>query len=432
MCMWALSHRRYRRLPQQCGAAADLDGMSSTRRPVVTALWHAQAGGAALHVQAHPADVLPPVAGRTLQDWLGAAHADDGADVLDELAPALAAGAPFQLEVSIRCTDGLPRRIVVSGLPSAAGSGHQGALIDITEQRRALEAAMRAAAEYRLLIEHSTDLIAHCDQEGRYVSISPSYGSMIGWRQHEVVGRRVIDFLHPDDQAPACDALARLFSGADLPDVVEVRKRHRSGHYVTVGTKARAVTDDTGQCIGAVLVSRDITQDKERLRLLEALATRDTLTGLPNRAWITDHVRHLLTQPQHGELTTVLFLDLNGFKAVNDEMGHAAGDELLRQVAQRLQAGMRPGDAVARLGGDEFIVAATCSSPATASAIASRLLASLDQPFALHDRTVRIGAAIGVAIDRLGSLSCDELLAQADVAMYQAKAQGRGVVTAVA
>jgi diguanylate cyclase (GGDEF)-like protein len=206
-----------------------------------------------------------------------------------------------------------------------------------------------------------------------------------------------------------------------------VRKRHRDGHYITLGTKACGVSDpSTGKNIGAVLVSRDITHDKERIRKLEKLATRDTLTGLPNRAWINDRVSHMLAQEKDLAYTTVLFIDLNGFKAVNDSMGHAVGDVLLQLVSERLRRCMRPGDAVARLGGDEFVVAAKCTNRKAASAIARRIINSLKEPFAINSTEVRIGASVGISLARFGAASANMLFENADKAMYQAKARQDG------
>lgn len=124
--------------------------------------------------------------------------------------------------------------------------------------------------------------------------------------------------------------------------------------------------------------------------------------------------------------TTVMFIDLNGFKAVNDLMGHATGDALLQQVSKRLQRCMRPGDAVARLGGDEFVVAARCTDREAAASIALRINSSLQKPFTINNVEVRIGAAIGISFARSGTASAKMLFENADKAMYQAKARRDG------
>lgn len=400
-------------------------------KPSFTAVWSTDAQGICIASQESPAGVMPELRGVTLSSWLRLAQAEDDAKVALQLTAALEELTPFHIEVPIHCLDGKTRRVLVSGLPdSQPGTSHlqyNGFILDVTGQRKALEDALRTAAEYRLLIENSTDLIAHCDAEGRYVSISPSYCELIGWTAEEVIGRRVVDLLHPDDRQPATEALATLFSGGVLPDVVEVRKLHRDGHYMLVGTKACGVTNpSTGKNIGAVLVSRDITRDKEKLRDLEKLATLDQLTGLHNRAWINDKVERMLARTDEQAYTTVMFIDLNGFKAVNDLMGHATGDALLQRVSKRLQRCMRPGDSVARLGGDEFVVAARCTDSEAASSIAMRINSSLQKPFTINNVEVRISASIGISLARFGSASAKMLFENADKAMYQAKARRDG------
>lgn len=405
--------------------------MNTMIKPAFTAVWSTDAGGVCIASQESPVGLMPALKGVTLGAWLRFAQADNDANIALKLAAALEFMTPFHLEVPIHCLDGTTRRIIISGLPDsqpdASGLRYNGFILDVTGQRQALEDALRTAAEYRLLIENSTDLIAHCDANGRYVSLSPSYCEMIGWSADEMVGQPVVDFLHPDDRATATDALAQIFNGGVLADVVEVRKLHRDGHYITLGTKACGVSNpSSGKNIGAVLVSRDITRDKERMRKLEKLATRDALTGLPNRAWINDQVSCMLAQDEDPAYTAVLFIDLNGFKAVNDSMGHATGDILLQQVSERLQRCMRQGDSVARLGGDEFVVAAKCINREEASAIAQRLIDSLKDPFAINGKEVRIGASVGISLARFGTASAKTLFEHADIAMYQAKARRDG------
>lgn len=402
--------------------------MSIVLKPTLSVIWSTDAHGICVASQENPKGLLPALKGVTLSAWLEFAQADDDATIAQQLTAALEMLTPFHIEVPINCLDGTMRRVILSGLPechaSSSLSHFNGFILDITGQRKTLEDALRTATEYRLLIENSTDLIAHCDKNGRYVSISPFYSEMIGWSVDEIVGQRVVDLLHPDDRVPAGDALMHIFKGGVLQDVVEVRKRHRDGHYITLGTKACGVSDpSTGDNIGAVLVSRDITRDMEKIRRLEKLATRDTLTGLPNRSWIYDRVKWMLSQGEEPYLTTVFFIDLKGFKPGNDTMGHSAGDKLLQQVSERLTHCMRPGDSVARLGGDEFVVAAKCRNRGAASVVAQRLIDSLQEPFVINNMDVNIGASIGISLAGFGSASVDQLFDSADRAMYKAKAK---------
>lgn len=405
--------------------------MNTVSTPDLSAVWSTDAQGICIASRESPAGLMPALKGVTLAEWLRIAQADDDAGIALQLTAALEGLAPFHIEVPIQCLDGTLRHVIVAGLPGCLSdtspSHYSGFVLDITGQRKALEDALRTAMEYRLLIENSTDLIAHCDANGRYVSISPSYSEMIGWPADDMLGRPVVDFLHPDDRAAASVALQHIFNGGVQPDVIEVRKQHRDGHYMSLGTKACGVSDpSTGKNIGAVLVSRDISREKARIRQLERLATRDALTGLHNRAWIIDQVNTLLAQECDPAYTTVLFIDLNGFKAVNDSMGHAAGDALLQQVSKRFKSRIRPHDALARLGGDEFVLAAKCNTRHAAAAIAKHLLDSLKAPFTLNGRTIWIGAAIGISLARAGTASAEVLFEKADMAMYAAKARRDG------
>jgi diguanylate cyclase (GGDEF)-like protein/PAS domain S-box-containing protein len=509
-------------------------------------IWTTDIRGVCTSVVDHAPAGLPPFAVTTsLAAWLRE-HAANGHEVADSVAAALAGHAAFEHEVGVRCADGRERRVVVSGLPRAGAAGgcegYGGTFADVTAQKAALDRAQRSEAEHRLIVDHSLDLIAHCDVDLRYIYVSPSYTALTGWETREMIGQPGVDFLHPDDRVPAAAALGRIFAGEEIADVIEVRKRHRDGHYIEVGTKIRRVTDPvTGTVSGAVLVSRDITREKEMLHRvehahahvrtvlesiedgffsvnrqweityantlaevfvgvapgswagkvlwdvaeglaatvvgqtyrrvmerrentsfeafyepgdvwlslrvyahddglsvffhdisdrkhaeerLEQLATRDSLTGLPNRTWLNGHLKAMLGQARSEAETTVLFIDLNRFKEVNDSLGHAAGDFLLQRVGERLQSCMRPGDVVARLGGDEFVVAAHCAGRAAAAGIAQRLLDTLTVPFHIDGLEMCVGASIGISLSGQDGASPGLLFQNADTAMYKAKALG--------
>ncbi|MGB9096733.1 PAS domain-containing protein, partial [Erwinia sp.] len=166
--------------------------MTTVIKPTLSAVWSMDAQGIFIASQESPAGLLPTLQGVTLSAWLRLAQADDDAKIALQLTAALECVTPFHLEVPIQCLDGITRRVIVSGLPDcqpdASHLQYNGFILDITAQRKALEDALRKAAEYRLLIENSTDLIAHCDSDGRYVSISPSYSKMTGWSADEMTG----------------------------------------------------------------------------------------------------------------------------------------------------------------------------------------------------------------------------------------------------
>ncbi len=176
---------------------------------------------------------------------------------------------------------------------------------------------------------------------------------------------------------------------------------------------------------GWVDVQEDITERLEQDAKITYMAKHDMLTGLPNRTQLVEHIDHALKWGRRGDKVCVLFIDLDRFKNVNDTLGHLMGDELLKAVADRLRDNVRKPDLVARLGGDEFVVLQVTPQPSQAAAeLASRLIASLSEPFVLNGHILEIGASVGIAVSRDGSEDSGALLARADTALYQQKAAG--------
>ncbi|MFA5884945.1 MAG: GGDEF domain-containing protein, partial [Acidimicrobiia bacterium] len=185
---------------------------------------------------------------------------------------------------------------------------------------------------------------------------------------------------------------------------------------------------DTGAIGFVSFIAHDISELKHTQAQLEHQATHDALTALPNRALFQELGDQALARSnRYGTTVAVLFLDLDRFKPVNDSLGHAAGDELLMQVASRLRSSVRRGDVVARFGGDEFVV--LCEHPAGQSEmqeLARRLIDALSQPVPVLATTAQVGASIGIAIGGGGRVTVDTLIRDADAALYLAKEQGRG------
>jgi diguanylate cyclase (GGDEF)-like protein len=179
---------------------------------------------------------------------------------------------------------------------------------------------------------------------------------------------------------------------------------------------------------GAVLLLEDITERRNAEARISHLARYDDLTALPNRVNFRDEIERLLAVARHSErLSALLFVDLDQFKQVNDTLGHPCGDQLLCAVANRLREMLRPEDFVARFGGDEFVVfQQNISSPEDASALARRIVERLSERYRIENHLVEIGASVGIALTSPGEISADTLLKNADMALYRAKADGRG------
>jgi diguanylate cyclase (GGDEF)-like protein/PAS domain S-box-containing protein len=273
------------------------------------------------------------------------------------------------------------------------------------------------------LVSHTPMGIVELDLEGRVRSWNPAATRIFGWTEQEVLGRH--NPVVSEDEYEA--SLQELVRGPQRR--AQVRRARRDGSLVDVEMSAEVLRDTDGRGFGYLGVYVDIT---DRVLLEEELRTAaytDVLTGLANRARFTTRLETAAASPGGA---TVLLLDLDGFKAVNDTAGHAGGDRVLVEVARRIVRACRTGDLVARLGGDEFVVLLEGPRPAGRGAdrshaerLAARLVATLARPVRVGARTLSLGASVGVA--RLaGPGNADDLLRDADVAMYAAKAQGKG------
>ncbi|WP_228983868.1 EAL domain-containing protein [Streptomyces sp. DH12] len=285
---------------------------------------------------------------------------------------------------------------------------------------------------FRSLVQSSSDVIMIAAPSGVLRYVSPAASGVYGRDADELVGTELSALIHPDDLGGVVHEVRRFLaaSPAEEPTTrIECRFRSGTGDWLNVES---TVNRHQG---GLIFNSRDVT---ERVRLqaqLQHNAEHDPLTDLPNRALFTHRVRQALGGRRCGDSgTAVLFIDLDGFKGVNDRLGHQAGDELLIQAARRLQESVRAGDTAARLGGDEFaaLIAGDAGHDPAAREfqvheIADRLRLTLSQPYQVDGSEVRVAASIGVAFAEPG-ISAGDLLRNADLAMYRAKAAGKNRV----
>ncbi|MFJ4499332.1 putative bifunctional diguanylate cyclase/phosphodiesterase [Streptomyces sp. NPDC088864] len=285
---------------------------------------------------------------------------------------------------------------------------------------------------FRSLVQGSSDVIMIAAPSGVLRYVSPAAAGVYGRDAEELVGAELSSLIHPDDLGRVVHEVRRFLAappGEEPTTRIECRIRSGSGDWLNVES---TVNRHQG---GLILNSRDVT---ERVRLqaqLQHNAEHDPLTDLPNRALFTARVRQALAGRRAGDAgTAVLFIDLDGFKAANDRLGHQAGDELLVQAARRLQESVRAGDTAARLGGDEFAALITGDGGRGQDArecqvheIADRLRLTLSEPYRIGDGEVRVTASIGVAFAEPG-ITPNDLVRNADLAMYRAKAGGKNRV----
>jgi diguanylate cyclase (GGDEF)-like protein/PAS domain S-box-containing protein len=309
-------------------------------------------------------------------------------------------------------------------------------LREAVRARRAAHGRRAEAANherFRSLVQHSSDVITVTDAVGTILYQSPSVTPVFGYRGDELLGTTLQRLVHPDDVRSVLRTLVETAKGSGS-ERVECRVRHADGSWRYVESAVSACLDDPS-IGGMVLNTRDITERKELEEQLAHQAFHDALTGLANRALFRNRVEHALARMRrHQRPIAVLLLDIDAFKTVNDSLGHAFGDAFLVAVADRLRSLLRPSDTPCRLGGDEFaVLVEDLAEPVDATIVAERILDALRLPFVVDGKEVVTAASIGVTIaeartasGRAGiSRDADDLLRNADVAMYTAKSRGR-------
>ncbi|NJC66094.1 diguanylate cyclase [Planosporangium flavigriseum] len=282
----------------------------------------------------------------------------------------------------------------------------------------------RGEERFAALVKNGSDVVTLLDANGRITYDSPSVRRVLGFPPDARLGLEAASVLHPDDQSEARALFRRALQAPDTVHRMQGRVRRAGGAYEWVDL---SVTNHLGNpAIGAIVVNaREITESRRLQERMRYLALHDALTGLPNRRLFKDRLTESLRpDPARPHLRSLLFVDLDEFKPVNDRYGHDAGDELLCQVSSRLIRRLRPSDTLARIGGDEFVILLDpIVDRDEATTVADRLLAALAEPYRVAGHDVRIGGSIGVSIARPGQ-DPDEMLRSADSAMYRAKQDG--------
>jgi diguanylate cyclase (GGDEF)-like protein/PAS domain S-box-containing protein len=303
------------------------------------------------------------------------------------------------------------------------------ALKSEVEERRLAEQALRASeGRFRSLVQRASDLTIVTDDQGVVTYVSPAVEVLVGYRPEDVLDLPLLVHVEPDERADVATAITLLAESPGTVRTIELRLRTRDGRVRAVETVCRNLLDDP-DVGGLVWNGRDVTERRALESELTHRAHHDPLTGLPNRPVLLERLDEVLTTSDTLRArVAVAVLDMDGFKNVNDTLGHPAGDELLRAAAQRLLGCIRDGDLAARLGGDEFAAVIVDVGREQALTIARRMVAALLEPFTVSGHQVTVGASIGV-VHGADVGRGDDLLRDADIAMYVAKKTGKGRVS---
>jgi len=262
---------------------------------------------------------------------------------------------------------------------------------------------------------------------GQFLQVNPALCELTGYSEDELALRTHQSIAHPDDVAQNTEQTQRLLDGKADSYRIETRYLNRDGHVIWAELSVSLVRNSNGQPRYFIAQMVDITDRKIFERQLLHQAFHDGLTGLPNRGLFMDRLEHALARrPRAEETVAVLFLDLDNFKVINDSLGHRAGDQLLITMAERLMQCVREGDTVARLGGDEFTVLLEHITDVTdAILVAERIAEQSLTLYTIGDREVSVTASIGIAMPETDEVTADDLLRNADIAMYEAKQRGK-------
>jgi diguanylate cyclase (GGDEF)-like protein len=352
---------------------------------------------------------------------------------------------PARVELAALHRDGheIPVEMSLSTLRWEGGWYFHAFLRDISERRAAQAALVEAERRFRIAFDMAPVGMALTSLDegdlGRLLRVNRALSGILGYTVDELEQRTLADVTHPDDRASLLELTQRLHDcaaddcpepgGPDGPDgtgglTFQKRCLHADGHLLWVELHTSAIDDAVGACHYAVTQVDDVTDRRAETERLSALALQDPLTGLANRSLLTDRLDQALTRTARTyRPVAVLMCDLDGFKPVNDTHGHAAGDQILREVATRLREVVRASDTVARTGGDEFVVLCEDLDQAEiAQVVARRIRQRLRDPYTLDDGTVvLLSGSVGIATGAGPNLDAEALLEEADRAMYTAK-----------
>lgn len=369
--------------------------------------------------------------GNAVVSWEHITHPNDRARVRAVVGQAVQTGLRFSVEYLITTRDGQTRRVVERGVAVRDEQGEQvieGFIEDITERQITLEALEQAELRYRHIFEHASEGIFQTTHEGRYLAANPALARIYGYATPQELMADLSDIEHRlYVRTGRREVFHRLMKAQGQVLNFESEVFRRDGTRIWISENAHIVRGAQGEFLCYEGTVQDITERRRYQEQLERQANHDQLTGLPNRVLLGDRIAQGIAQAsRQGYFLALVFIDLDNFKYINDSLGHAAGDELLKVIATRLTGCLRSADTVARLGGDEFVLVVNDHyRSSSVISLLERVLKDIGRPIMLGGREFHVGASLGVAMYPSDGDDAQILLKHADVAMYAAKNRGR-------
>jgi diguanylate cyclase (GGDEF)-like protein/PAS domain S-box-containing protein len=324
-----------------------------------------------------------------------------------------------------------PREIlnifIIVAASAFGGRGIMYAIRTAIAREKELSGALQNSQEriQKIFLASQNPIVVSRLDDGRFMEVNDAYLALFGYDRDEVIGHSAVE-LRVWEDAQARERFVEIMRERGRVRDFEARMRKSSGEMVDVRYSAELIEIDGESCLLVSFV--DVTAQHEAERRAESLATRDGLTGLPNRVAALDRVHHAMQRASASGLAfAVMHFDIDRFKSVNESLGYAAGDTLIREVASRIGAAMARGDTLARIAGDEFLVIAeSLRNPGDAKAIAERLIGEVQRPFVIDGRELHVTVSAGVSVGPDYAIDAERLLRRAETAMHLAKCEGRG------
>ena len=306
-------------------------------------------------------------------------------------------------------------------------TGFQVVSRDITELKRMDDKLQFEEQRFRAFVEHASDMIVLVNPEGVILYVNPAIESILGFKPEERIGANGSEIVHPDDVKALADVFNTLSRDTNSPVINgELRLRHKDGSWRTLEAVGSNLVNNN--VVESIIINyRDITERKKAEEQIQYMATHDLLTDLPSLRFAKDRLFVALGMARrYKKAVAVMFIDLDGFKDVNDTLGHDAGDYVLKQVARRMLSCVRETDTVSRVGGDEFLIIATeINAPENVAQIAEKVIQLVSQPIIFNGSQAVVSASIGIALFPDDDTDMDQLIKKADEAMYRVKKTGK-------